>query len=747
MDKHTDTARFLQAVFPGHATDGIFANLHPPFHTRDFTKLDGTRDCYFTPAAFAPEARTNLRDSVVEVRALVIDDVGTAPKSHVSELAVEMALGVPTAITRSSKDNYQWAYRLARPVAAADWEAWRAGVEARIAPPVKLDNQGAQCLFRLPMGVNTDKGRGGTFAVELVELNPEVSLDPATIVHGTLTGAASRPGPAAGPAPTWPVNLRRGTLQRLMDLIPNTITITRDTWVNVVGHGLKALCEHDDEGFEVFDAWSQTWEGGYDAGETKKAWDSFGTSGLRTKGGELRAFAEATDKEGFRQWDASLVFDDGADAPEAAGAKAAVKFKRGKNKEILTTMDNAARALEGLGLSCRYDQFHHRFLVSRGGKSHPAGTVERLSDHLVLRLRAETVATYGKDFGPVHTGDAIMRLGLECGFNPVVDMLAEAQVLWDGVGRLDRLGPDYFHSEDTELARACFRKVMIAAVRRARRPGVKFDQILVTESPEGWDKSSAWAVLAGEGNFSDADILGKDARSVQEELADVWVHEIADLSGLSRADVEHVKAFASRVNDRARPAYGRYLVDQPRQSIEVGTTNSDSYLLSQTGNRRFWPFKLGAPVDIARLRLDRMALWGEAAAAEAGGETLVLDQKLWGAAGDAQEKRRVVDTWEDELANLVEIPAGAIAPQGCERIEVRNGEQFISSLSVMEYLSGYRRITLSGGAGRKIMEIMKRLGWERCMVQHHGKTTRGYTRPVVNPSSVMSVMSVMKKIF
>jgi hypothetical protein len=467
----------------------------------------------------------------------------------------------------------------------------------------------------------------------------------------------------------------------------------------------------------------------------------------RTAGLVLLRDAEAADPDAFEKImnaEARSVFDDDVEPPPPPpppGPRAAVKFARGKNKEILLTMANAALALEGLGLTCRYDRFHHRFLVERGG------SVERLTDHLVLLLRAETGAVYGRDFGPVHTGDAIMRMGLARGFNPVCDMLDDAQALWDGVARLDRLGPDYFHTEDTELARQCFRKTMIAAVRRARRPGCKFDQILVTESPEGWDKSSAWAVLAGEGNFSDADILGKDARAVQEELADVWIHEIADLSGLTRAEVEHVKAFASRTNDRARAAYGRYLTDQPRQSIEVGTTNADTYLISQTGNRRFWPFKLSAPVDLAALRRDRLALWGEAAAAEAGGETLVLDARLWSVAGDEQEKRRVIDTWEDELANLVEMPAGATAPQGCERIEVRIGEEFISNLSVSEYLSGYRRITLGSGAGRRIAEIMRKLGWERCVTTINGKPARGYKRKISTPASVSVVPTVAKKTF
>jgi predicted P-loop ATPase len=213
---------------------------------------------------------------------------------------------------------------------------------------------------------------------------------------------------------------------------------------------------------------------------------------------------------------------------------------------------------------------------------------------------------------------------------------------------------------------------------------------------------------------------------VQEELADIWIHEIADLSGLNRAEVEHVKAFASRTNDRARGAYARHLTDQPRQSIEVGTTNADSYLLSTTGNRRFWPFRMTARVEMARLRADRLQIWGEAAAAESVGETLVLAERLWGLAGDAQEARRAVDPWEDELGNLV--PMTGVAPVGCERIEDWNGEQFVSNLSVHEYLAGYRRQTFHSGSGRKIAEIMRKLGWERCSRKMNGAAVRGYKR-------------------
>ena len=92
---------------------------------------------------------------------------------------------------------------------------------------------------------------------------------------------------------------------------------------------------------------------------------------------------------------------------------------------------------------------------------------------------------------------------------------------------------------------------MIAAVARVRNPGCKFDTILVLESPEGFNKSSAWQLLAGEENFSDEKIIGKESREVQEQLSSIWIHENADLAGMKKAEVEVVKAFASRTVDRA----------------------------------------------------------------------------------------------------------------------------------------------------------------------------------------------------
>jgi predicted P-loop ATPase len=116
---------------------------------------------------------------------------------------------------------------------------------------------------------------------------------------------------------------------------------------------------------------------------------------------------------------------------------------------------------------------------------------------------------------------------------------------------------DYMGAEDTALHRTFGRLLLVAAVRRVRQPGCKFDQIGVLEGPEGTGKSKALETIAGRENFSDQTILSQSDKEQQELLRGVWIYEIAELAGMRRSEVEKQKAFASRTHDRARPAYGR----------------------------------------------------------------------------------------------------------------------------------------------------------------------------------------------
>ena len=393
-----------------------------------------------------------------------------------------------------------------------------------------------------------------------------------------------------------------------------------------------------------------------------------------------------------------------------------------KDGSPLPSMHNARLAITALGIECSYDTFHNKMLFGykddgvRHSVEHIVGEV---TDNGIIALRQLMSDTFGFDMTDKHTRDAVISLALEHCFDPVVDMLAGAEANWDGVRRLDRMAADYLNGEDTQLNAAYIRKTMLAAVARARIPGVKFDQITVLESGEGFSKSTAWRVLAGDENFSDESIIGKNSREVQEQLAEIWIHENADLAGMKKAEVETVKAYASRMTDIARRAYDRFVTKQKRHSIEVGTTNAEQYLQSQTGNRRFWSLRVLKPIDIDKLARDRLQLWGEAAHYQSQGESLVLDEALWGTAGIEQEARRNSDPWEDSLRDMPEIAKHSYFKDGSWREEdVRiihdEGDQLrVAAADILEHILKIPVANVRQDHSMRLSTVMRKLGWER----------------------------------
>ena len=98
------------------------------------------------------------------------------------------------------------------------------------------------------------------------------------------------------------------------------------------------------------------------------------------------------------------------------------------------------------------------------------------------------------------------------------------------------------------------------------------------------------------------------------------------LAGIKKMDVETVKSFITRTDDKYRPSYGRAVESHPRQCIIVGTTNSDGgFLRDITGNRRFWPVWVSGEGKYRAWELsDIDHIWAEAFVKYPGGEELFL---------------------------------------------------------------------------------------------------------------------------
>ncbi|MFN3462683.1 MAG: VapE domain-containing protein [Terricaulis sp.] len=377
------------------------------------------------------------------------------------------------------------------------------------------------------------------------------------------------------------------------------------------------------------------------------------------------------------------------------------------------TYPNARMALQSCEVEFTFDRFADRALV-RGAPI--ANTTDGITDKIVSILRQHILERHGFDPGKENVCDAALQLCHEHSFDPVQDYLG--RLIWDGRPRLETWLSRYVGAEDTPLHQAFGATALIAAVRRARQPGCKFDNVLVLEGlNQGEGKSSLLRILAGqEALFTDQEVLHLNVREQQEAIAGKWIVELSELAGISRGEVERIKAFVSRTHDRARPAYGRITVDQPRRCVFIGTTNQSQYLRDATGNRRFWPVRVGA-IDLAAMREDRDQLWAEAAVREAEGCSLALPQALWTTAAEAQSARMEDDPWLENLAIL--------------RGDVIEGEERIAFAKVVSVL-GIATERQSTVVAKRIGDCMLRLGWAKPEkpFKLHGKSTRGYTRPV-----------------
>jgi predicted P-loop ATPase len=234
--------------------------------------------------------------------------------------------------------------------------------------------------------------------------------------------------------------------------------------------------------------------------------------------------------------------------------------------------------------------------------------------------------------------------------------------------------------------------------------------MIVLESGQGTEKSSALEVLAVEPDwFSDALPLNADDKKVIETLAGRWIVEAAELKGMRKGDIEHLKAFLSRRIDRARMSYGRLVTEVPRQCVIIGTTNSAQYLRDSTGNRRFWPVRVER-FDLTALRRDRDQLWAEAAQAEATGESIRLDPKLYSAAGDEQEERRIEDPW----VGMIDAALGDL-----------NGKVTVEDAwLIINVPEGVRTQEHNARLG----DAMRELGWERTRRRDGGRRYYVYAR-------------------
>jgi len=180
-------------------------------------------------------------------------------------------------------------------------------------------------------------------------------------------------------------------------------------------------------------------------------------------------------------------------------------------------------------------------------------------------------------------------------------------------GGCETLFVRYLDCDDTRYNRETALMFMLGAVTRIFEPGHKFDFVPIIEGVQGKGKTT-FVMTLGMG-FS-GQLTGDISNTQQmvEMMQGSWIIELGEWSSMARSDVNDLKAFISRDQDKARMAYAHRPMVFRRQCIFMGSTNDREYLKDPTRGRRYWPIicKLKGQIDNKALAAEVQELWAEA---------------------------------------------------------------------------------------------------------------------------------------
>jgi putative DNA primase/helicase len=406
-----------------------------------------------------------------------------------------------------------------------------------------------------------------------------------------------------------------------------------------------------------------------------------------------------------------------------------IKTERNTNKGCRENVFMALRHDAKLCGIVALDQFSQLQVKRRETPwpSEPGEWTEGDDFHLGLYLSEKyylTVASIGE------IEKAVSQAAREHAFDPVKDYMTACADKWDKVERVGAAFVTHWGAMDSPYVRLISRMFFVGLVMRAFRPGVKHDCAPVFEGGQGAGKSSALAVLGGDW-FADTPFrMGE--KDGYLSIQGVLIYEIAELEQFNRSEVTAVKAFMSSSNDRYREPYGRRMKNVPRRTCFSATTNEDKYFKDPTGNRRFWPVKVGV-IDLDALARDRDQLIGEAV-------HMMRAKALWYPTRDEQvnlidshqNDREIPHEWIGRLYDYCEGLDADGRPITVNRLERVSSRELITRALHIE-------IGKLGAAKRETMDVsscMRKLGWTK------ERSTEGareyfYVRPVaVEPVAV-----------
>jgi hypothetical protein len=363
-----------------------------------------------------------------------------------------------------------------------------------------------------------------------------------------------------------------------------------------------------------------------------------------------------------------------------------------------------------------FDEFRSRIMIARAGTDEWQPLTD--DDTIALRTWLERVERFAP-ISPTLMHDALQLVARRYRFDSAVTWLDGLR--WDGVPRVGTFLPVYCGAVDDEYARAVSRYVWTGLAGRVLTPGCQLDMVVALQSPQGRLKSTGLQAMVPDAeHFTDGLSLHQDDDNFKRLIRGKLVVEIAELAGLSRADINVVKRTITRRTEEWIEKYRTHETRFKRRCMLFATTNDERFLPpDETGNRRWLPVEI-ARIDRERIAVDRVQLWAEGAAIYRQSGIAWADAERL-AAGRHQRYEQT-DVWETEIERWLTSPTPSPTPGAqpgpppCTR-----------PLALSEVLFGALRMNtgaMDARAEKRAGRVLRQLGYESRNVKLDGRVAR-----------------------
>ncbi|MDA8841072.1 virulence-associated E family protein, partial [Gammaproteobacteria bacterium] len=173
-------------------------------------------------------------------------------------------------------------------------------------------------------------------------------------------------------------------------------------------------------------------------------------------------------------------------------------------------------------------------------------------------------------------------------YHPVIDWIMEKPV--DGINRFDDLYNTLnCTNENQELAKQFLWKWSLQAVRAAMgEKGQASELVLILKGKQAAGKTMWFRSLAPDDFVKTGLQLNPSNKDSILEANTAWINELGEFDGMTRkVDHANLKAFLSKTDDYVRRPYAVVEERIPRKSVFGATVNTESFLVDDTGNRRY----------------------------------------------------------------------------------------------------------------------------------------------------------------